>query len=167
MKLIIIPILCFFLCSLSCTITKLNGAYVVKKRHAQFRVVALPDTWEKKGFRNADLFFEHKSDDASIYVSVQCEKFSDSPLEALLAQMLVEFGRYEIISQQRVALAEREALVAEVKVKLDGVDRFLKIMVLRKNRCLFDAVLSAREKSEELVRDFNTLVHSFSAEADL
>ena len=167
MKIKLLPIVCLFLLSLSCTTTKQNGAFVVDKRHAQFRVGVLPDTWEQKSFRNTDLFFEHTSKDASIYLSVQCEQFSDSPLEALMAQMLVELGRYEVLSQQRITLAKREALVTEVKVNLDGVDRFVKIMVLRKNRCLFDAVLSSRTQSDELVRDFDTMVNTFNAEADL
>jgi hypothetical protein len=140
---------------------------VIKKRHANFGVALLPDSWEKKNFRDTDLFFEHKSDDAAIYVRAQCEKFSDSPLEALTSQMLVGMGKYEIISQKLQSIDQRQGLVTEVRVNLDGVFRSLKIMVLRKNRCVFDAVLNAPQLTPVLAQDFDDMVKSFWAEADL
>ncbi len=156
----------FSLCNLNCKSvdTKNN---TIAKRYTNFGVAQLPDAWEKKSFRNADLFFQHRTMDATIYLNAQCEKFSDSPLEALTAQMLVGMGSYSITSQNRINLADREALVTDVNVNLDGVSRYLKIMVARKNRCVFDAVLSVPQPSQELAEDFNTLVQSFWAEAEL
>src|SRR5690606_4256610 len=104
---------------------------------------------------------------AAIFLSSQCEKFSDSPLAALTSQMLVGMGDYQVVSQKPLALGGREALVSEVNTKLDGVYRYLKIMVLRKNRCVFDAVLSAKDYSSQLVKDFDNLIASFWAEVDL
>lgn len=139
----------------------------VKKRYTQFGVAKLSEAWQKESFRGTDLFFQHKKSDATIYVRSQCEKFSDSPLEALTSQMLVGMGKYDIISQNRQMVGDREALLTEVNVNLDGVPRYLKIMVLRKNRCVFDAVLSARQGSPEVIKDFDDAVMSFWAEADL
>lgn len=148
---------------LGCTVSHKN---VVKKQKASFGVKELSEAWHKKSFRGADLFFEHDTKFASIAISSQCEKISDSPLEALTSQMMVGMGKYDIISEQRIKLSEREALVSEIMVNLDGVDRYLKIMVLRKNRCVFDAIYSAQEKTD-LVNDFDDLVLSFWAEAEL
>jgi hypothetical protein len=155
-----------FLFPLGCSTIQVHGT-TVKKLHAHFGVTMLPSSWQKKSFRGADLFFEHIGRDADIYVSSQCENFSDSPLDAMTAQMLVGMGKYEIISQKTLALADREALISEVAVKIDGVPRYLKIMVLRKNRCAFDAVFSARIDRKSLVKDFDDMVASFWAEADL
>jgi hypothetical protein len=62
---------------------------------------------------------------------------------------------------------DREALISRIEVNLDGVNRSLKIMVLRKNRCVYDAVLSAKQISPEIDKDFADMVQGFWAEAEL
>jgi hypothetical protein len=140
---------------------------VVKRPHTHYGVALPPDTWTIEKFRGADLFFKHKTYDATMFLKAQCEKVSDSPLIALASQMLAGMGKYEIISQNPILLSDREGLVTEVKVKLDGVNRFLKTLVVRKNRCVFDAVLTAREFNPEIVKDFDNMIQTFWAEADL
>lgn len=139
----------------------------VKNRHAQYGIEPLPAVWKNKPFKGAELFYEHQEADASIYLNSQCKKVSDSPLEALTSQALVGMGRYEIVKQDPIKMDDREGLVSEVKVKLDGVERFIKIMVLRKNRCVFDAVFSAEPKSAHLAYDFDEMLKTFWAKADL
>lgn len=151
---------------LGCVSTQITNN-TVKNRHAYYGMQPLPESWQKKSFRGAELFFEHKSSDAQIYLSSQCEKLSDSPLEALTSQALSGMGRYEIISQEKVKVDDREALVSKINVKLDGVSRLLKIMVLRKNRCVFDAVFSSSESAQYLVKDFDAMIATFWAKADL
>lgn len=148
----------------SCSLSKLN---VVKKRRAQFGVDLLKDVWEKKRFRGADLFFEHKIKDANIYLHSQCSSFKDSPLEALTSQLLVGMGNYEIVSQKKIELAQRKALVSEINTELDGVYRYLKVLVLRKNACVFDAILSSKTYDSVIVKDFDLMTKSFWAKADL
>jgi hypothetical protein len=151
----------------NCTGAMRGKVNVVKKRHAQFGIASLPKTWQLKRFRNADLFFEHVNKNAAIFLNSQCERFSDSPLEALTAQMLVGMGKYKIISQKRLSISGREALISEVNVKLDGINQYVKIMVLRKNKCVFDAVLSTKHYFRDLVDDFDGMLSSFWAEAAL
>jgi hypothetical protein len=148
----------------SCTKT-MSG--VVKKSHTHYGVALPPSSWSIKNFRGTDLFFRHNFYDAMIFVNAECQKVSDSPLPAMTAQILAGMGKYEIITQNPIPLAEREGLVSEVNAKLDGVDRYLKILVLRKNRCVFDAALSAREYNPEVVKDFDEMIKTFWAEADL
>ena len=139
----------------------------VAKKYTKYGVGILPGTWKKENFRNVDLFYRHANSDATIYVSAQCEKISDSPLEAFTSQMLVGMGKYEIKSQDRIVLRDREALISKVEVDVDGVTRDLEIVVLRKNRCVYDAVLSARQVSPEISKDFGDMVNGFWAEAEL
>jgi hypothetical protein len=164
MKLSILSLTALLL-PIACTFNQ-TGPYEVKKRESQFGVGSLAPSWHKKYFRGADLFFEHESKKAAIFLSSECDRVSDSPLEALTSQLLVGMGKYEIISQQRIEIMDREAVVTEVNVDLDGVNRYLKIMVMRKNRCVFDAVFNAAQKNE-LVDDFDQLLKSFWAEAKL
>jgi|SRR5579871_1026338 len=157
----------FFLMAPGCISHVSATRNLVKKYHTTYGVAKLPPSWERKSFRGADLFFQHKNSDAMIFLNSQCEKVSDSPLQALLSQMLVGMGKYDIVSEQLLNLADREALIADVNVRLDGVFRYLKIMVLRKNRCVFDAVLSASNFDQNLVNDYDEMIKSFCAEADL
>lgn len=150
----------------SCTSVKITDT-TVAKRYTKYGIAKLSDAWIQKSFRNTDLFFVHRTMDATIYINAQCEKLSDSTLEAFTSQMLVGMGKFDILSQQRLMVKDREALISEIAANLDGVNRFLKIMVLRKNRCVFDAVLSSRQSSPELMKDFDDMVGSFWAEADL
>lgn len=151
---------------MSCT-SKVITNNMVKHRYAQYGIEPLPNTWVKKSFKKAELVFEHKTTDAVIYINSQCEQVSDSPLEALTAQALSGMGRYEIIAQNYQKVDDREALVSEIKVKLDGVERFIKMMVLRKNRCVFDAVFNASEESKAMVKDFDAMINTFWVKAIL
>ena len=158
-----ILILFFALLLMSCT-SVLNGQ--VKKRHTQFGLSA-PHGWSQKTFRGADLFYEHQSTQATIFVSAECDKLSDSPLEVLTSQLLVGLSNINFIKQERLYIADREALVSEISARVDGVERFIKTMVLRKNRCVFDAVFNSAPASSYLATDFDKFIKSFWAEAEL
>jgi hypothetical protein len=139
----------------------------VAKKYTKYGVGVLPDTWRKEHFRGVDLLYRHVHSDATIYVTAQCDKVSDSPLEALTSQMLGGMGKYNITFQDRIFLTDREALVSHIQINIDGVNRFLQIMVLRKNRCVYDVVLSARQNSPEISKGFDDMIYGFWAEADL
>lgn len=144
-----------------------TSASLVKKRYASYGMTPPSEDWIQKSFRGADLFFQHRHHNASIFFSTQCEKFSDSPLEALTAQLLVGLSNIEIVKQEHITIAEREALISEITTKIDGVERFLKIMVLRKNRCVFDGVFNSNLEAKTLANDFDAMVAHFWAEAEL
>lgn len=109
----------------------------------------------------------HTSKNATIFFSSQCERFSDSPLEALRAQLLNGLSDIHFLSEKRETVADREALISELLGKIDGVERFLKIMVIRKNRCVFDGVFSSPPEEKDLANEFDRLAQSFWAEASL
>lgn len=144
-----------------------TSASLVKKRYARYGMTPPSQDWIQKSFRGADLFFQHRHQNASIFFSTQCEKFSDSPLEALTAQLLVGFNAIEIEKQERITIAEREALISEITTKIDGVERFLKILVLRKNRCVFDGIFNSSVEAKGLASDFDAMIAHFWAEAEL
>ncbi len=156
-------ILLFSLIGSGCT----TSPNLVKKRYARYGISPPSEDWQQKSFRGADLFFEHKDRQASIFFSTQCEQFSDSPLEALTAQMLIGFADIQITKQERSSLADRDVMVTELTAKIDGVSRFLKIMVLRKNRCVFDGVFNSAPQASVLSSDFDAMVATFWAEAEL
>jgi len=138
----------------------------VNKRHTQFGINA-PQGWLEKSFRGADLFYEHESKKAAIFVNAECDRVSDSPLEVLTNQLLVGLNNINHIKQERFNLADREALVSEITAYADGVKRYIKIMVLKKNRCVYDAVFNSAPEQAHLAAGFDELVKSFWAEAEL
>jgi len=148
---------------MSCTSTLKNQ---VKKNHTHYGLKA-PSHWLQKSFKGADLFYEHQSQLADIYVNAECDKFSDSDLEVLTSQLLVGLSNINYVKQERIPIAAREALVSEVTARVDGVDRFLKTMVFRKNRCIYDMVFSSALSASYLAADFDIFIKNFWAEADL
>lgn len=137
---------------------------VIQKRHARYGIGELPQGWIRKPFHGAEIYLEHKSKNAAIFINSQCEKLSDGPLEALTSQLLVGIGAYEIITQAPLIIEGREALVSQINVTIDGVKRYLKVMVLRKNQCVFDAVFNA-PLGNGLVGDFDAIIQTFWTKA--
>ncbi len=138
-----------------------------KNRYAEYGVIIPSKTWTERKFRGAEIFLEHSPTKSFIFLNSQCEKVSDSPLEALTSQLLVGFTDIKIISQKSRDIAERGALITELEARVDGVKRYFQIAVLRKNRCVFDAILTSDQKHDAVVHDFDQIISSFWAKADL
>lgn len=143
----------------------INGK--VYKKYTNYGIELPNDNWIKKPFTKTDLFFEHKTKTAEIYLNAECEHVSDSPLSALTAQLLVGFTNIQYLSRETIPIAERNALVTKVFANIDGVKRLLKIAVLRKNKCVYDAVLSMAHEDNEKEKDFDMLLKSLWAAATL
>lgn len=157
-------LLLFVLLTNACTSLKNSQ---VQKRYTQFGISLPLLHWQRKAFKGTDFFFEHESGQATIFINAECDKFSDTPLTALTSQLLVDLSDIKYIKQERLELASREALISELTLKVDGVKRYLKIMVMRKNRCVYDAVFNAAPDSASLATDFDHLLKTFWAEAEL
>ncbi|MAQ15092.1 MAG: hypothetical protein CMN30_09910 [Sandaracinus sp.] len=78
------------------------------------------------------------NDGAVIQVNASCDPGLDIPLEALTAHLMIGFTERNLVSQERVPMAGREALRTHVQAKLDGVPRELVLVVLKKNECVYD-----------------------------
>ena len=150
----------FLFMNLSCKHITINNGNVTKE-HTKFGIDYPVGQWKNISQTDADLFFYNKEAKASIFVHAQCKNLSDSPLSALSAQLLVGFSDIHIISQKNINLYDREALVSEVSAKLDGVKRYLKIMVYKKDPCVYDIVLDADSFNESIDKDYEKVINSF------
>jgi hypothetical protein len=167
MKKPLISIFLLLLCSTACKTTGPKGVSTFDGRHTSFGVNRPPLPWQQKTFRGADLYFENTENKASMYFNSECLGVSDSPLEALTAQLMVGLTNVTIISQNTVELAEREAMVSEVHAKLDGVARQFLFMVMRKNSCVYDGALSTNALTDAERTQFMATMSSFWAKAAL
>jgi|SRR5580700_1584683 hypothetical protein len=159
-------LLLIFILQLACAASRQSHLGQMHKAHANFGVEP-PLGWVERPFLDADIYFENKEKGASIFVNAQCEKASDSPNNALTAQLLIGLTEIKYLKQEKITVAGREALITEIEAKLDGVKRYLKVMVFRKNRCVFDAVLSMPKDDKEAKADFDGMVRSLWAESEL
>ena len=95
------------------------------------------DSWQRVDVEDAnDLAWA--DDGAVIQVNSSCDPALDIPLEALTNHLMIGFTERELVSQERVPMASREALRTHVRAKLDGVPREMLLVVLKKDECVYD-----------------------------
>lgn len=138
----------------------------IKKRETEFGITKHAQ-WEQRKLRGVDLYFVNEKDNAILFITAECRKNNDTPLSGLTSQLLMNFSEVSYKKQELITVAKREALLSLVSAKVDGVKEELLIAVLKKNRCIYDAVLSAKSMTEDLERQFIEILKSFKAKADL
>lgn len=156
-------VLIFFCFLLGC-VTKFNG--VIKKKHTEYGLILPKEHWKSQNFPGADIFLVNENQIDNIMVNSQCEKISDSPISATTAQLLVGFSDIKYLSQNKIAILDREGMLSELYAKLDGVNRYIKIFVLRKNKCIYDIILISDEPKSASLKDFDELIKSFWIKVD-
>lgn len=132
-----------------------------------FRIGPLPSTWQKLDIEGARLAYRDPHTDTIISVSARCGRESDDvPLEALTKHLFIEFTEREIVDQRKFQLDGREALGTTIRAKLDGVPRRFRVVVLKKDGCVYDlseiATSKANAQSDAV---FEGVVAGFAAAA--
>lgn len=133
-----------------------------QSRETRYHIGEAPEHWKRVSLSGADIAYLHEHDGATLLVNSECRKAEDAPLVALTFHLLIGMTEQNIIDQKTLQLADREALETTVEAKIDGVKRKLQILVLKKDGCVYDIVLSAPpEKFEEDVLAYQALVSGF------
>lgn len=120
---------------------------VYEDDHVRYRVSAPADGWRQVELETANAAWLNDEYGASLLVNSHCEGVQDAPLEALANHLLIGWTEREVLSERRLELSRREALEREVSAKLDGVPRRLMLLVLKKDGCVYDVVLSSSPES--------------------
>lgn len=92
--------------------------------------------------RGADLAYLNEANGSTLLVNSMCGDKSDAPLIALTYHLLIGMTEQNVIEQKSIPLSDREGLETTATAKLDGVTRQFQIMVLKKNYCIYDIVLT-------------------------
>lgn len=108
---------------------------------ARYHVGELGEPWRRAPVEGGDLAFEAPPLDSLIQVNASCDPALDIPLSSLRNHLLIGFTERQVESEETVPFAGREALVTEVVAKLDGVPRRLRLVVLKKDGCVYDFAL--------------------------
>ncbi|MCU1282223.1 MAG: hypothetical protein JWM53_5769 [bacterium] len=129
--------------------------------HAAFRLGSLGPGWQRQS-SDADVAFYEPQLDAMIMANSECPAEHDAPLKVATNSLLIGFTDREIVDEELVPLAGREALHRRLRAKLDGVALTLDLFVLKKDGCIYDLVyLSPPETVARGAADFARFVAGF------
>lgn len=119
--------------------------------------------WQALAQKGAQVAWYHDGLGAAIVLDSQCDMHGDSSLEQFTDHLRIDFREWEIQSQERVSLVQRDAVRTVVLASIDGVIRTqMEIYVVKKNGCLFDLEYIAPPRSFEAGRaDFARVVDGF------
>jgi hypothetical protein len=109
----------------------------------RYRAHAPGDGWSEVVVSGADLAWHHDVHSASLLLNSHCQGVDDAPLEALTRHLVIGMTDRAIVAEHRFELSRREALLTTMSARLDGVERHLKILVVKKDGCVYDVVLAA------------------------
>lgn len=136
---------------------------LVTTRGGLFKVGQLSNQWFEKPIGYKAILFKHRQHEASITVDAFCKgSFDDSPLHLLAQQLFYNLERFQIKSQKKFTLDDRQALRTIVDGKLDGAPVTIDSVVLKKNECVFDFVLTTTpEAHQKTNNDFENFFGQF------
>jgi hypothetical protein len=107
-----------------------------------FRVGPIPSAWHPIDVDGALLAFRDDAAPATIAVNGRCGLDGDDvPLEALTHHLFLHFTDRKLVSQERLELDGRAALRTELTAALDGVPLRYRVVVMKKDTCVYDFML--------------------------
>jgi len=150
--------------ALGCAHASYHGG-VYRDDEASYHVGDLGAGWQRLELDSeTDLAFEASALDAMAQINASCDPALDIPLSSLTNHLLIGFTEREGRTQETLPFAEREALFTDVTAKLDGVPRRLRLVVLKKDGCVYDfALVGPTDARFERARgDFDAWLTGFS-----
>ncbi len=109
-----------------------------------FRVPRAPSEWRPVKVSDAKLAFRDDTRGASVLVTARCGIPSDDvPLQSLTGQLVMGTTEREYLSEEVIALDNREAMHTVLRAKLDGVKMSYDVYVMKKDGCVYDLVYVA------------------------
>ncbi len=116
--------------------------HVFREGELAFRVGPIPSSWHAVDVDGALLAFRDDATPATVAVSGRCGLDGDDvPLEALTHHLFLHFTERKLLSQERLVLDGRGALRTELTAALDGVQLHYRVVVLKKDSCVYDFML--------------------------
>lgn len=120
--------------------------------------------WEAlKEKSDADAAWVHKKTGATLAMRSVCRRYEHISLPALSQNLINTLQDAEIVSQEPTTLAGRSALITTFHGHVDGVAIQNRLVVMRKDECIFDFNLSElKTLSSDVLTDFDEFLKSFA-----
>jgi hypothetical protein len=108
-------------------------------RELAFRVPPVPDGWRRLDADGPLLAFRDERASSTVAIGGRCHKDGDDvPLTALTHHLFINFTERRVVEQEEFELDGRAALHTGMLAKLDGVEKRVDVVVLKKNHCVYD-----------------------------
>lgn len=138
---------------------------VLSKPGVRYRVGALPPVWSQVKLSENDLAWFTEDTGHALSVNSTCREHDDASLEVLTRHLLEGFTERVPLLQRAEVVDEREALRSHFQAKLDGVPVELLLVVLKKDRCVYDfTYVAPLGHLQDRVEDLDALVGGFHVE---
>src|SRR5262245_56345485 len=141
-----------------------SGGFFVKS-DVRYYVGNIPAGWRLKSFKNNDIAYV--SEDAAHIISVNatCEGYEDASLEVLTRHLVIGFTERKLLHQELRMLDGREALASRYLLKMDGVPVELMLVVIKKDKCVYDFwYIAPPGRFEEKLGTFEEILKRFHSE---
>jgi hypothetical protein len=131
----------------------------------RYRIGPIGADWRRVDLADGpDVAWEIGHTGVLVHVYHACGRNMDSPLPALVQQLLIGFTDREFVEEETIPFDGREARHVLVRAKLDGAPVLLELFVLKKDGCVFDLscvgppdrVMTARSAFRTFVEGFHT-----------
>lgn len=154
-----------FLASLvsACAESGLSGN-VFRQADVAFRVGPIPDHWQQleqdmKG-ELPSFAFRDRQHGVTIGAAGRCHKDGDDvPLRSLTQHLYIGFTDRQFHHEEEFRLDDRAALRTEMSARLDGVQKYLVFVVLKKDGCVYDLWRIADQPTD--TAEFDSFVSGF------
>ncbi|MEI6790371.1 MAG: hypothetical protein WCK42_04235 [Myxococcaceae bacterium] len=136
------------------------------KRKLVQPIQTLSSKWMPVTLKGAEQAWIIPDESSSLLIDSQCSpRNQDVPLIGLTGQLLIGMTDQILLEQKMIPYQGREALISTFVVKVDGVTQKMHILVLKKEGCVFDIVLSTPESEfEKRLPDFEKIQSLFTLE---
>jgi hypothetical protein len=112
-----------------------------------------------------DVAWEVGNTGVLVHVYHACGRNMDSPLPALVQQLLIGFTDREFVEEETIPFDGREARHVLVRARLDGAPVLIELFVLKKDGCVFDlSCVGAPDRVMATRAAFRTFVDGFRTE---
>ncbi|MEO5667332.1 MAG: hypothetical protein ABIR96_04665 [Bdellovibrionota bacterium] len=112
---------------------------------------------------DADDAWVHKKTGATLALRSLCGRYEHLSIQALSDNLMNIVGDAEIQTRDPMTLAGRAALSTIFEGNIDGVEIQNRLVVVRKDNCIFDFTLSQLAKiSPDVMKDFDAFLPTFS-----
>lgn len=141
-----------------------DGGY--RDAKVSYRLGEPGEGWRRLQLEAANVAWFNDALSASLMTNSHCDGVKDAPLAGLTEDLLIGLTDRVVVSQQARPSSRREALETIVTGKLDGVERKLALLVLKKDGCVYDIVLGAGpEQFEGALAAFSRVRDGFDVDA--
>jgi hypothetical protein len=138
---------------------------VVSTPDTRYRVGPVPADWHQVNLKDSDFSWVTSPPAYAFWVNSTCKEYEDVPLVALNRQLLIGFTDVQKVEQKTQMLDGRDALFSHYRAKMDGVERELDLVVLKKDGCIYDFAYVAPVGGYAVRQgQFRALVDGFATE---